>query len=130
MSEVFNKYVLDVRKKPIRTMCDGIKDKQMVRWHRNRESGKKARWEITPHYSEKLEVEKERAKYCKPIQAGVDLWQVTSGQQTHAVNLQMHTCGCRKWDRSPCQLGTLRGPMKSRGVCEQVLQERNLSGSL
>ena len=98
LSEVFNKYVLDVRKKPIRTMCDGIKDKQMVRWHRNRESGKKARWDITPHYSEKLEVKKERAKYCKPIQAGVDLWQVTSGQQTHAINLQLHTCGCRKWD--------------------------------
>ena len=104
LSEVFNKYVLDVRKKPIRTMCDGIKDKQMMRWHRNRESGKNAKWDITPHYSEKLEVEKERAKYCKPIQAGVDLWQVTSGHQTHAVNLQVHTCGCRKWDLSgiPC----------------------------
>ncbi|XP_073353557.1 uncharacterized protein [Aegilops tauschii subsp. strangulata] len=37
LSEVFNKYILDVRRKPIRTMCDGIKDKQMVRWHRNRE---------------------------------------------------------------------------------------------
>ncbi|XP_073355382.1 uncharacterized protein [Aegilops tauschii subsp. strangulata] len=62
LSEVFNKYILDHRKKPIRTMCDGIKDKQMVRWHRNRESGKEARWEITPHYSEKLEIEKERAR--------------------------------------------------------------------
>ena len=76
----------------------------MVRWHRNRESGKVARWVITPHYAEKLETEKERAKYCKPIQAGVNLWQVTSGQQTHAVNLELHTCGCRKWDLTgiPC----------------------------
>ncbi|KAE8787385.1 hypothetical protein D1007_38703 [Hordeum vulgare] len=104
LSEVFNKYILDVRRKPIRTMCDGIKDKQMVRWHRNRESGKKARWRITPHYSEKLEIEKERAKYCKPIQAGVNLWQVTSGQQTHVVNLELQTCGCRKWNLTgiPC----------------------------
>ena len=104
LSEVFNKYILDHRKKPIRTMCDGIKDKQMVRWHRNRESGREARWEITPHYSEKLEIEKERARYCKPIQAGVNLWQVTSGEQTHAVNLELETCGCRKWDLSgiPC----------------------------
>ncbi|XP_044454122.1 uncharacterized protein [Triticum aestivum] len=104
LSEVFNKYILDHRKKPIRTMCDGIKDKQMVRWHRNRESGREARWEITPHYSEKLEIEKERARYCKPIQAGVNLWQVTSGEQTHAVNLEVETCGCRKWDLSgiPC----------------------------
>ena len=37
LSEVFNKYILDVRRKPIRTMCDGIKDKQMVRWHMKRE---------------------------------------------------------------------------------------------
>ena len=34
----------------------------------------------------------------------VNLWQVTSGQQTHAVNLELETCGCRKWDLSgiPC----------------------------
>ena len=104
LSEVFNKYILDFRKKPIRTMIDGIKDKQMVRWHRNRESGKATLWEITPHYAEKLEVEKERARFCKPIQAGVNLWQVTSGQQTHVVNLEVYTCGCRKWDlsRVPC----------------------------
>ena len=104
LSEVFNKYILDFRKKPIRTMVDGIKDKQMVRWHEKRERGKAAFWEITPHYAEKLELEKERARYCKPIQAGVNLWQVTSGQQTHPVNLDNHTCGCRKWDLSglPC----------------------------
>ena len=85
-------------------MLDGIKDKQMVRWHRNRERGKVALWEITPYYAKKLEVEKERARFCKPIQAGVNLWQVTSGQQTHAVNLEIYTCGCRKWDLSgtPC----------------------------
>ena len=104
LSEVFNKYILDFRKKPIRTMIDGIKDKQMVRWHRNRERVKSCLWEITPHYAKKLEVEKERARFCKPIQAGVNLWQVTSGQQTHAVNLELYTCGCRKWDLSgiPC----------------------------
>ncbi|KAE8784141.1 WD repeat-containing protein 43 [Hordeum vulgare] len=44
--------------KPIRTVIDDIKDKQMVRWHRNRQKGKAALWEITPHYAEKLEVEK------------------------------------------------------------------------
>ena len=70
---------LIIGKNPIRTMVDGITNKQMLRWHRNRESGKAALWEITPHYAEKLEVEKERAKFCKPIQAGVNLWQVTSG---------------------------------------------------
>ncbi|KAE8794320.1 translation initiation factor IF-2-like [Hordeum vulgare] len=70
----------------------------MVRWHRNREKGKAALWEITPHYAEKLEVEKEMARFCKPIQNGVNLWHVTSGQQTHVVNLEVHTCSFRKWD--------------------------------
>ncbi|KAE8810381.1 hypothetical protein D1007_12845 [Hordeum vulgare] len=104
LSEVFNKYILDVRRKPIRTMCDGIKDKKMVRWHGNSESEKTARWRVTPHYSEKLEIEKERVKYCKPMQDGVNLWKVTSGPQTHAVNLELQTCGCRKWNltRIPC----------------------------
>uniref|UniRef100_A0A8R7R6H2 Zinc finger PMZ-type domain-containing protein n=1 Tax=Triticum urartu TaxID=4572 RepID=A0A8R7R6H2_TRIUA len=85
-------------------MIDGIKDKQMVRWHNNRERGKASLWEITPHYAEKPEVEKERARFRKPIQAGVNLWQVTSGQQTHAINLEAYTYGCRKWDLSsiPC----------------------------
>ena len=87
LSEVFNKYMLDRRKKPIRTMCDGIKDKQMVRWHRNRESGKEARWEITPHYSEKLEIEKERARYCKPIQP-----RVSSSKLTACVCSPLVTC--------------------------------------
>ena len=81
-----------------------MKDKMMVRWHKNKESGKATRWGITPHYSEKLEAEKERARFCKPIQAGVNLWQVSSGQQTHVVNLEHHTYGCRKWDITgiPC----------------------------
>ncbi|KAE8815920.1 hypothetical protein D1007_06454 [Hordeum vulgare] len=85
-------------------MCDGIEDKQMVRWHRNRECGRTARWRTTPHYNKKLEIEKERAKYCKPIQVGVNLWQVTSGQQTHVVNLELQTCGRRKWNLTgiPC----------------------------
>jgi hypothetical protein len=38
LSEVFNKYILDVRNKPVVTMLVGIYDKCMVRW-----DGKKTR---------------------------------------------------------------------------------------
>ena len=40
LSEVFNKYILDVRNKPIVTMINGIKDKLLVRFHQKREGGK------------------------------------------------------------------------------------------
>jgi hypothetical protein len=55
LSEVFNKMILDVRNKPIRTMLDGIKDKLMVKYSAIREKEETTRWEITPFYSEKLE---------------------------------------------------------------------------
>jgi hypothetical protein len=55
LSEVFNKMILDVRNKPIRTMLDGIKDKLMVKYTRTRTKAESARWEITPYYHEKLE---------------------------------------------------------------------------
>ena len=36
--------------------------------------------------------------------AGPNLYQVTSGERTYAVNLQHRTCGCKKWDMTevPC----------------------------
>jgi hypothetical protein len=39
LSEVFNRYILDVRNKPIVTMLVGIYDKQMVRFDAKREGG-------------------------------------------------------------------------------------------
>jgi hypothetical protein len=36
ISEVFNRYILDVMKKPIRTMLIGIKNKMMIRNHEKR----------------------------------------------------------------------------------------------
>ena len=36
ISEVFNKMILDVRGKPIKTMVDGIRTKLMVRFNTNR----------------------------------------------------------------------------------------------
>ena len=106
LSEVFNSYILDVRKKPIQTMIEGIKNKLMTRGFEKREGGQKARWEITPHYSEKLELAKKYSRFCTPRIPGTNLWQVTNGKgdQTHAVDLAARTCGCRRWDVTglPC----------------------------
>ena len=107
ISEVFNKYILDVRNKPIVTMINGIKDKLLVRFDGKRESAATSRWEIAPTYAEQLEMSKKYQRDCKAIRAGPNLWQVSSGPKTYAVNLEEHTCGCRKWDMSglPCNHG-------------------------
>ncbi|XP_010237872.2 uncharacterized protein LOC100825235 isoform X2 [Brachypodium distachyon] len=70
----------------------------MARFVNKRDGVAGNRWDITTSYSEKLENEKKYARFCRPICAGPGLWQVTSGENTHAVNLEAKTCGCRKWD--------------------------------
>jgi hypothetical protein len=104
LSEVFNRYILDVRNKPIVTMLTGIYDKQMVRFDGKREGGQTAGWEITPYYAEKLEMMKTFSRKCTAVRADVGLWQVKSGEHTYEVNLDNKTCACRKWDLSglPC----------------------------
>jgi hypothetical protein len=106
LSEVFNRYILDVRKKPIRTMIEGIKNKMMTRNHEKRVGAATAGWEITPHFTEMLELSKKYSRFCTPRIADIGLWQVTNrkGDATHAVNLEARTCGCRRWDVTgmPC----------------------------
>ncbi|KAM3295464.1 hypothetical protein ACQJBY_038010 [Aegilops geniculata] len=104
LSEVFNKYILDVRNKPIVTMINGIKDKLLVRYQQKREGGLVARWEIAPTYVERLEVNKRYARDCKSLIVGLGLFQVSSGDKTYSVDTNLKTCGCKKWDISgiPC----------------------------
>ncbi|CAM0873900.1 unnamed protein product [Alopecurus aequalis] len=106
LSEVFNKMILDVRSKPIWTMVDGIRSKLMVKYCGIRGKEDSTRWEITPFYCEKLEEAKKYSRYCTALAAdkALGLWQVTSGDKIHPVNLIAKTCGCKKWDLTgiPC----------------------------
>ncbi|XP_020147897.1 uncharacterized protein [Aegilops tauschii subsp. strangulata] len=63
LSEVFDKMILDVRSKPIKTIFEGLRTKLMVKYHGIREKTKSCRWEITPYYMEKLEESKKWDKY-------------------------------------------------------------------
>lgn len=78
----------------------------MVRNHGKRVGGQSARWEITPHFTEQLELAKTYSRPCTPRISGNDLWEVTNGKgdQIHAVDLVARTCGCRRWDVTglPC----------------------------
>jgi hypothetical protein len=73
LSEVLNRYILDVRNKPIVTMLTGIYDKQMVIFDGKREGGQTAGWEITPYYAEKLEMMKTFSRKCTTVRADVGL---------------------------------------------------------
>ncbi|XP_037416886.1 uncharacterized protein LOC119279942 [Triticum dicoccoides] len=72
LSEVFNKMILDVRAKPIRTMFEGIRTKQMIKRQKTREKTENSRWMITLNYSEKLEENKKR-------------WDMTGVTCSHAI---------------------------------------------
>ena len=104
LSEVFNRYILDERNKPIVTMLVGIYDKKTVRLDEKREGLRQSSWEITPTYGEKLEMMKKFARNCVSQRADDGLWQVSSGDYSYEVNLAQRTCSCRKWDLSglPC----------------------------
>nr|XP_040251378.1 uncharacterized protein LOC120968558 [Aegilops tauschii subsp. strangulata] len=98
LSEVFNKMILDVRAKPIRTMFERIRTKQMIKRQKTREKTENSRWMITPNYSEKLEENKKYAKFCEAHKAGPDIWQVSSKENQYYVNLATNSCDCRRWD--------------------------------
>lgn len=93
ISEVFNKMILNVRNKPIRTMLEGIRDKLMVKYSGTRQKVEASRWEICPFYCEKLEESKRWSRECSAKLCEVGLWQVTSNSgRVLAVNLIKRTC--------------------------------------
>ena len=107
LSEVFNKMILDVRAKPIRTMFEGIRTKQMIKRQQIREKLQISRWTITPTYSEILEENKQYAKYCQADRAGPTIWQVTSKEKQYCVDMEGYTCDCKRWNMTgvPCSHG-------------------------
>uniref|UniRef100_A0A8R7TD71 SWIM-type domain-containing protein n=1 Tax=Triticum urartu TaxID=4572 RepID=A0A8R7TD71_TRIUA len=107
LSEVFNKMILDVRSKPIRTMFEGIRTKQMIKRQQTREKLQACRWTITPNYSEILEENKKYAKYCQADRAGETIWQVTSKEKQYCVDMATCTCECKRWNMTgvPCSHG-------------------------
>jgi hypothetical protein len=78
----------------------------ITRNHEKRVGGTTARWEITPHFSELLEMANKFSRFCTPRVADIGLWQVTNskGTATHVVNFEARSCGCRRWDVTglPC----------------------------
>lgn len=105
LSEVFNKYILDARDKPIVTMVEHIRRKVMVRLSLKRQGGDAAQWEITPIVAGKLEMEKNHARYCWCYQSNLTTWEVHCSDRSFAVDISARTCACHKWQLTgiPCK---------------------------
>lgn len=105
LSEVFNKYILDARDKPIVTMVEHIRRKVMVRLSLKRQGGDAAQWEITPIVAGKLEMEKNHARYCWCYQSNLTTWEVHCLDRSFAVDISARTCACHKWQLTgiPCK---------------------------
>jgi len=101
LSEVFNNYIIDYHDKQIQTMMECIRTRLMNMRHHKREEGRSAHWEITPYMAEKMENEKTHARYHRPMQAGVSIWQVASIDIVYSVDFYEHF----RWDLSglPCK---------------------------
>jgi hypothetical protein len=64
------------------------RNKFMVKYRGTRTKANTTRWEITPHYSEKLEEAKKYSRDCIAESCEVGLWKVTGGSRVHAVDLR------------------------------------------
>lgn len=105
LSEVFNKYILDYRDKPIVTMLELIRTRLMTRLCLKKSGVETVGWDITPVMGEKLESAKAKAKYSTAYQCGVGIWQVNCAEKTYEVNLLRRTCGCFRFQLCgvPCE---------------------------
>jgi hypothetical protein len=92
---------------------------------------------ITPHFTEQLELAKKYSRACTPRIACTNLWEVTNGKgdQTHVVNLEARTCGCRRWDVAglPCNhacSAIIKAKKKPDDYVIHFFQETNVCRSI
>ncbi|KAK8628204.1 hypothetical protein V6N13_063914 [Hibiscus sabdariffa] len=105
LSECFNKMILDARDKPILTLMEMVRTKMMQKITIKKEQTEKWTGILCPKIQEKVESAIQQCTRCWPTHAGGQKYQVSAGPlNQHAVDMEHHTCSCRKWDITgiPC----------------------------
>ncbi|WOK97553.1 hypothetical protein Cni_G06261 [Canna indica] len=97
VTESFNHWVGDDRKKPIMVMVESLTCRIMGRLQRRFEKGSRFEFATTPRIRKIVDMTMQDAKLCKVIDAGDDEFQVRDGFTTFAVNLRTRSCGCNYW---------------------------------
>ncbi|KAG8387434.1 hypothetical protein BUALT_Bualt02G0021000 [Buddleja alternifolia] len=107
--ESFNSKILDAREKQIYTMLEMIRVYLMSRMQQNRDRASR-NWsgqKICPRIKKILKKNMEKAASdCNPIKSTDTHYEISCYDMTKCtVDLQKHSCSCRKWDLSgiPCK---------------------------
>ncbi|KAK4386084.1 hypothetical protein Sango_2479000 [Sesamum angolense] len=121
--ETFNSCILEAREKPILTMLEWIREFIMTRLSDNRDRARK-KWsgkKICPRIQKNVEKNIDKAADCIPIKSDDWNYEISSYDGSrYIVNLQQHTCTCRKWDLTgiPCNHGM-------SAICSQSLEPQD-----
>ncbi|KAJ4974525.1 hypothetical protein NE237_007699 [Protea cynaroides] len=106
MTKSFSQWIDYLKGKPILTLIDSIRVKLMSRLHRRFEKGCSYKGKLTPRMKKKLELVKSDARFCMPIPAGGNEFEVAeANSRRFVVNLNNKTCDCGVWECSgiPCK---------------------------
>lgn len=98
MVETFNNYIINARMKHILYMLEDIRASIMQRLVKKREEMGKWKTKLCPRIQAKLEVEKAEACKCDVLPSTATLFQVQYYLDNLVVDLEAHSCTCRKWD--------------------------------
>ncbi|KAK8692058.1 hypothetical protein V6N13_075540 [Hibiscus sabdariffa] len=105
LSECFNKMILEARDKPILTLMEMVRTKMMQKIAMKKEETEKWTGILCPKIQQKVELAIQQCTRCWPTHVGGHKYQVSAGPlNQHTVDLEHHTCSCRKWDITgiPC----------------------------
>ncbi|KAJ1699737.1 hypothetical protein LUZ63_008249 [Rhynchospora breviuscula] len=116
LCEVFNKYIIDARDKPIITMLEMIRTKLMRRFQTKRDEMLKYNGSICPKIQKKLDRWKEESIKFNAVWNGEAKYQVTGLEGQFVVNIATSSCDCRRWDLRgiPCEYACVS--MKVNGL--------------
>ncbi|PNX79139.1 hypothetical protein L195_g035123, partial [Trifolium pratense] len=105
VSESFNSWLSDDRKKTILSMIESITCRLMAGFQTRFEKACDFENIITPKIRKELDTKMQDGRMCKLTYAGDDEFQVKDGYTTFVVNLRFRTCGCDYWRVSglPCK---------------------------
>lgn len=104
LAESFNTMVMDARDKPIVTMLEMIRRKFMVKFQERLQYIQKFKGPLCPSIHKKLERLQKLVRGCQCLYSGARIFEVIDEFKTYLVDLDNHTCTCRKWDLKgiPC----------------------------
>jgi hypothetical protein len=96
--EAFNSWIKKFIDQTILSMLEGIRCKLMMRYVRKSEMIISMEEALGPKIRKKLEKEEDEASNCSCTYAGNGMFEVECLGKKFVVDMEAHTCGCRKWD--------------------------------